>query len=155
MATITRSTPGPLIMKVMNAAVTFALNKGWGPTDQLMVLHWTGHKTGTAYSTPIGRHEHHGQLFSITQAGYKHNFINGGPVELVLDGDRQPYTATVVNDPNIVGQRMRELLDTLGPKRGARAMGSKIDGDPTTEDLAAYAANLGAVILNFESRSNT
>ena len=153
MATITRSTPSPLVMRVMNPAVKFAITRGWGPgTDELMVLHWTGRKTGTAYSTPIGRHEHDGQLFSITQASYKHNFVGGGPVELVLDGVRRPFTATLVDDPEIVGRRMRALLDTLGPKRGARALASRIDGDPTIEELATYASNQRAVILEFESR---
>ena len=153
MATITRSTPSPAVMKIMNRALKFAITRGWGPaTDELMVLHWTGRKTGTAYSTPIGRHEHHGRLFSITQAGYKHNFVGGGPVELVLDGVRRPFTATVVDDPEVAGQRMRALLDTLGPKRGARALACRIDGDPTIEELASYASSQRAVILDFEPR---
>ncbi len=153
MATITRSAPNPSLTRIVNPAVKVAVTRGWGPlTDQLMVLHWTGRKTGTAYSTPIARHEHHGQLFSITQAGYKHNFRGGAPVELVLDGHRRPFTATAVDSPEIVGQRMRALLDILGPKRGARALATKIDGDPTIEELATYASNQGTVFLDFEPR---
>ncbi|MEO1056194.1 MAG: hypothetical protein AAFY28_04690 [Actinomycetota bacterium] len=134
----------------MNPIMTFIVNRGWGSVgDELMVLHWTGRKTGNEYSTPVGRHEIDGQLFTITQASYKHNFVDGGPAELVLDGQRQPFMATVVDSPEAVGHRMRALLDELGPKRGPRSIGSKIDGDPTVQELADYASRQGAVILEF------
>ncbi|MEM8618844.1 MAG: nitroreductase/quinone reductase family protein [Actinomycetota bacterium] len=151
MATITRSTPSPWMMRILNPAMQAAITRGWGSVgDRLMVLHWTGRKTGKAYSTPVGRHVIDGQLFTITQAGYKHNFVGGGPAELVLDGERQPFTATVVDDPEVVGRRMRTLLDELGPKHGARSFGSKVDGDPTLAELVEYAAEHGAVTLDFE-----
>ncbi|MEM9566167.1 MAG: hypothetical protein AAGA93_26335 [Actinomycetota bacterium] len=153
MATITRSTPSPLVMGIMNPVMRFAITRGFGSIgDQLMVLHWTGRKTGTAYATPVGRHELDGQLFTITKAAFKHNFVGGGPAELVLDGSRRPFTATVVDSPEVVGTRMRALLDALGPTRGARALASKIDGEPTVEELTEFASDQGAVVLDFEPR---
>ncbi len=150
MATITRSTPSPWVMTMMNPVMKFVINRGWGSVgDHLMVMHWIGRKTGREYSTPVGRHEIDGQLFTITQASYKYNFVGGGPAELVLDGERQPFTATVVDAPDLVGQRMRSILDHTDPKRGQRALASKIEGTPTVEELAEYATDQGAVVLDF------
>ncbi|MEM9513339.1 MAG: hypothetical protein AAGA42_00665 [Actinomycetota bacterium] len=150
MATITRSTPSPWVMNMMNPAMKFVIARGWGSVgEHLMVLHWTGRKTGREYSTPVGRHEIDGQLFTITQASYKYNFLGGHPAELVLDAERRPFTATVVDAPDLVGQRMRSILDRHDPKRGQRALASKIEGEPTVEELAEYASSEGAVVLDF------
>jgi hypothetical protein len=150
MATITRSIPNPLVMTIVNPIVAFLLRRGWGPiTKRLMVLHWTGRKTGTAYSTPVGRYELDGQLFTKTQAGYKYNFVGGGPAELLIDGERRPAMGTAIDSPEIVGQRMRAVLDELGTKQGARSLSLKIDGDPTADELARFAADDGLVVIDF------
>ncbi|MEM9656575.1 MAG: hypothetical protein AAGA65_31160 [Actinomycetota bacterium] len=116
-----------------------------------MVLHWKGRKTGQAYSTPVSRREQDGKLFAMTRAGFKHNFVGGAPAELVVDGKRSPYLATAIDDPDVIGRRMRAVLDDLGPKQGARALALTIEGDPTEAELAAYAAAQGYMLLDFEA----
>ena len=151
MATIERSTPNPRLMKLLNPTVTFLIRRGWGPVRrQLMEIHWTGRKSGNEYSTPVSRFDIDGRLFTTTRAPYKHNFAGGAPATVVLDGERKAYIGTLVDDPEAVGARMRTMLDALGPKRGPRAVGVKIDGDPTVEELAAYAADGGVVVIDFE-----
>lgn len=151
MATITRSTPSPWIMKIVNPMVKFFVNRGRGRVaDRLMVLHWTGRKSGRSFSTPVSRLEHEGQLFTKTRAAYKYNFVGGGPAELVLDGQRRPFVGTVVDAPEHVAQRMRSVLDALGVQEGARAFGLKIEGEPTTAELSEFAARDGAVVIDFE-----
>ena len=115
-----------------------------------MVLHWTGHRSGRVYSTPVGRHEHEGRLFTKTRAGFLHNFIGGGPAELVLDGNRQAVTGTVIDSPDVVATRLRSLLDELGTERGARSLSLRIDGDPTIDELADFARADGLVVIEFE-----
>ena len=151
MATISRSTPNPRLMKAINGPVAFLIERGLGPVAaQLMVLHWTGRKSGRAFSTPVSRMELDGQLFTKTRAGYKHNFVGGGPAELVIDGERRPYTGTVIDSPDVVGQRLRAVLDAKGLKRGARSLGLTIEGDPTAAELAAFVEDDGSVIIDFE-----
>ncbi|MEM7339258.1 MAG: hypothetical protein AAF467_11450 [Actinomycetota bacterium] len=56
---------------------------------------------------------------------------------------------TVVGSAEIVAERMRAMLDELGTKQGARALGLKIDGDPTTDELVRFAEKDGFVLLDF------
>jgi hypothetical protein len=150
MATISRSTPSPLIMAIVNPVVKFLLRRGWAPiSKRLMVLYWTGRKSGTAYSTPVGRHELEGRLFTKTRAGFKYNFVGGGPAELLIDGERLAVVGTAIDSPEVVGQRMRAVLDELGTKQGERALNLKIDGEPTADELARFAADDGLVVLDF------
>ena len=151
MATVTRANHNPTVMKVMNPVMKFLVARGWGPmADQVMVLHWTGKKSGKAYATPVSRFELDGRLFTQTKAGYKANFVGGGPAELLFGGSRRAYTGTVVDAPDVVGERMRSVLDALGTKDGARALGLKIEGDPTTAELVEFASGDGAVVIDFE-----
>ena len=90
------------------------------------------------------------QLFTQTKAGYKSNFVGGGPAELEFGGRRGAYTGTVIDDTQVVGERMRSVLDAMGVKQGSRALGLEIEGDPTTAELAEFAARDGAVVIDFQ-----
>ena len=150
-AEISRATPSPAVMKIINVFVTFVVERGWGAAgDRLMVLHWTGRISGARYSTPVSRLEIDGRLFTKTRARYKSNFVGGGPAELVLDGERRAFVGTTKADPRLVAERMRAVLDTLGPKHGPRALGLKIQGDPSIDELAEFAASDGLVVIDFE-----
>ena len=151
MATIERSTPNPRLMKLLNPMVAFLVRRGWGPVSrQLMEIHWTGRTSGREYSTPVSRLDIGNGLFTTTRAPYKHNFAGGAPATVVIDGERVSYVGTLVAAPEAVGARLRTMLDALGPKRGPRAFGVTIDGDPTEEELASYAADAGGAVIDFE-----
>lgn len=151
MATVERANHNPRVMKLVNPLMKFLVVRGWGSmADQVMVLHWTGKKSGQTYSTPVSRFDLDDQLFTQTKAGYKSNFVGGGPAELVFDGKRGAYIGTTISDTEVVGQRMRSVLDALGIKNGARALGLKIEGDPVTAELVAFASEDGAVVIDFK-----
>ncbi|MEM9466971.1 MAG: hypothetical protein AAGA90_16480 [Actinomycetota bacterium] len=149
--TIERSLPNPKLIKLLNPLVTFLVGRGWtGASRSFMVLHWTGRKSGKAYSTPVSRYEIEGRITTTTKAGYRHNFAGGAPAELVLDGERRAFTGTLIDDPDEIGRRLRALLDAQGFDGEGKAFGAKITGDPTVEELAAYAADVGTVLIEFE-----
>jgi len=151
MAIVERANHNPRVMRVVNPLMKFLVVRGWGSmADQVMVLHWTGKKTGKTYSTPVSRFDLNDQLFTQTKAGYKSNFVGGGPAELVFGGRRSAYVGTVIDDTQVVGERMRSVLDALGIKNGSRALGLKIEGEPTTAELAEFASEDGAVVIDFE-----
>ncbi len=150
MASVIRNNHNPTVMKMINPFVRLGVRRGWGPmANDIMVLHWIGHRSGKSYSTPVSRFEIEGQLFTQTKAPYKANFVGGGPAELETHDRRAAYTATAVTDPTAVGHRLRTVLDVLGTKKGARALGLKIEGEPTAADLVEFAAADGAVIIDF------
>ncbi len=150
MASVSRTNHNPTVMKMINPFVKLVVRRGWGSmANDVMVLHWIGHKSGNSHSTPVSRFEIDGQLFTQTKAPYKHNFVGGRPAELETPGERAAFTATAIADPATVGQRMRTVLDTLGIKKGSRALGLKIEGQPTAAELAEFAAADGAAIIDF------
>ena len=147
---ISRHERNPTRMKILNRVMKFLVGRG-SMADNLMVLHWMGKKSGDSYSTPVSRFEIDGQLFTQTNAGYKANFVDGGPAELEYGGKRNAYVGTVTSDATVVGERMRSVLDEWGIKKGSRALGLKIEGEPTPAELAEFAAADRAVVIDFTS----
>jgi hypothetical protein len=151
MASVSRTNHNPTVMKMINPFVKFLVRRGWGSiANDVMVLHWNGRKSGNSYSTPVSRFEINGQLFTQTKAPYKSNFAGGGPAELVTPSKRASYTATLVADAAAVGQRMHTVLNSQGIKKGSRALGLKIRGEPSVAELAEFVAADGAAIIDFE-----
>ncbi len=149
MAEITRRQPSPLFFRVANPIFGWMLSNGRGPTDDMMLLHWRGRKSGRAFRTPVSRFELDGRTFTTTSAPWRHNFAGGHPAQLDLDGERRDVIGSLIDDPASVGAAMKAVMDELGAKSAARAMGIRIEGQPTTEDFAAFAAADNNTLVEF------
>ncbi len=149
MAEITRHQPSPLFLRVANPIFGWMLSNGRGPTDDMMVLHWRGRKSGRAFRTPVSRFELDGRTFTTTSAPWRHNFSGGHPAQLDLDGERRNVVGNLVDDPASVGETMMAVTDVLGAKSAARALGIKIEGQPTAEDFSAFAAADKTTLVEF------
>ena len=148
--TLVRSVPPSFVMKLLNPLATFLVSRGWTRVgDAVMILRWTGRRSGAAYATPVSRMELDGRVFTTTTATYRHNFVGGGPAELVVDGECRSVTGTMIDDPVAIGSYLRAFLDAEGFSGEGRAFGATITGDPTADDIAAYVAEVGTVVIEF------
>lgn len=118
-------------------------------SDSLLVLTFSGRKSGTEYSTPVGYWREDGTLLVTTHSPWWRNLRGGEPVTVVLQGRERSGVATPHEDPATVARYMQRFIETRGVE-AARRIGLSIDGDrePTLAELEAGVE--GTVVIEIE-----
>src|SRR5579875_2173666 len=80
--------PPALLMRVVNPLLGVLLRTPLGGPvrRRLMVLRFSGRKTGRPLSIPVSAHLIGGQLYALTGATWKQNFRDGANAQVVHDG---------------------------------------------------------------------
>jgi hypothetical protein len=89
-------------------------------SDKLLLLTFTGRRTGRRFTIPVGHHEVDGQMWLLTGSRWRHNVRGGAPVTVVLRGRRRRARATLVEDPEEVARLHLAALQRLGFARAER-----------------------------------
>ena len=111
-------------------------------SGSIMLITFTGHKSGKIYTTPISYTRQGEQIIAFTHSPWWKNLRDGGPVTVRLQGrDRQGSAQAVANDPATILPYLRTHLQQV--KRDARFYAVKIDanGQANEADLAQAAHN--------------
>jgi NAD(P)-dependent dehydrogenase (short-subunit alcohol dehydrogenase family) len=121
----------------------------WPVSKALLLVEFTGRKTGKHYSIPI-EYRRRGNVISFhTAAPWWKNLRGGAPVRLWLGGRPVNSTAEVITDPVVVaGEMAREIAVVLKrAPRLARFYGVRIepDGRLNPADLAELARKTAVV----------
>ncbi|OSC42530.1 hypothetical protein [Mycobacterium decipiens] len=118
---------------------------------QLMVLNFTGRKTGRQYSIPLSAHVIDNDLYALTGAGWKHNFRGGGAAQVVYDGKTTAMRGELIRDRAVVSDLCLRCAQSYGVKRAQTMMGLKFRDQriPTLEEFteAVDRLQLAAVRL--------
>ncbi len=139
---VERTIPPALVTRLGNPVLGWLLA---GPRrsaqigTSLLLLHVTGRRTGTVYSTPVAYHrQDDGSLLVLTSSGWRVN-LRGGPVpvQLTLLGHRVPATAVLEEDPVPVAEVYERLIDEAGLAKAGQRLGIRINVDraPTRDEL--------------------
>jgi hypothetical protein len=127
------------IFKVMNPIMKGLLRS---PLHRLLdgtlvLLTYTGRKTGKQYTIPIGYFAWgEGELLSFSSARWWTNLRGGAPVTLLLKGRRVQAVPTVIEEHEAVIDTLEEFIRRLGPGAARRLpIGLPRDREPTREDL--------------------
>lgn len=145
--------PPSALMRLVNPLLGFLLRTPLaGPArKQLMVLGFTGRKTGKPYSIPLSAHLIDGQLYALTGAPWKQNFRAGAPAQVVYDGRTTEMRGELIRDPAVISDLFLRCAQSYGVRRAQRMIGLKFRDDrmPTLEDFseAVDRLHLGAVRL--------
>ena len=123
-------------------------------SKHLMLLTFSGRRTGSTYAIVVGRHEVNGALVvptGTTGRRWRLNFRGGAPVVVTIEGRRWPGWGDLVEDPEEVARVHELLLDRLGLKN-ARRLGLRINVDrwPTRNELEAVLADRGVVRVELD-----
>lgn len=86
---VERTHPPAFLMKAVNPLTRRLIARGKA-SDALLVLHYTGRKSGTAYDVPAGYHLIDGQITVFTNSAWRHNFTGGRDITVTLRGERTP-----------------------------------------------------------------
>ena len=148
----TRGPPVPdIAYKIINPVMSRLLRSPLHSlvSDSVLLLTFTGSKTGTEYTTPVGYWVKDGHLIVTTQSPWWRNLRGGQPVSMRVQGHHREGTATPHPDSKDVAQYIKEFIDRHRTD-AARRLGIQIHGDrkPTVDELEAGVE--GTVVIDIE-----
>lgn len=110
-------------------------------SSSLLLITFTGRKSGKFYSTPVGYSEHDGEVLAFTHAAWWKNLRGGAPVTLRLRGSECEGTAEPVENKEAVAAGLMAHLQKV--PGNARFYGVTIDpvAGPVAEDVDRAAQN--------------
>jgi hypothetical protein len=148
---ITTSHPPDAVLRVINPMMKVLLRTPlMGPArNQLMLVSFTGRKSGRHYSIPLSAHLIDNNLYAMTGAAWRHNFRDGAPARVLYNGKATTMHGELIADRALVADLYSRSAQSYGAQRAQRAMGLKFaDGRMPGRDEFAEAVNrlhLGAV----------
>lgn len=116
----------------------------------LMLLTYTGRKTGKQYTIPIGYFAWDtDELMAFSSARWWTNVRDGKPVTLLVKGRQVEAVPTVVHEREAVIKTLEAFIERLGARMARRLMpGLPADREPTQADLHAIPA--GRTFIHFK-----
>ena len=118
------------LLRAVNPAVKFLLGTPLGGSlrRQMMVLNFTGRKSGRQYSVPVGAHRLDTALYALASAGWTANFRDGADADL-----------------------SHRAAESYGAKTAQRMMGLKFRDNrvPTLEEFTEAAQRDGMRAVKF------
>jgi hypothetical protein len=150
---VERRHPPDALMTLVNPIVRRLVSRGRAG-DQLLVLHFTGRRTGQRYDVPAGYHDVDGVPTVFTNSRWRHNFAGGRDIEVTFRGERRAAQADLVSDARAVAAVYRGLIDGLGWKAAQRRMGIRITvgRTPTLDELQEAVIRSGLSLVRLHLR---
>lgn len=121
--------------RVLLAAVHTPLR---GPvTRTVLVLRFSGRKTGHRYHIPVTAHRTEGALMVLTSAPWRVNFRGGRDADVTLDGRTTPMRGVLVEHARTVAETYERRIEELGLPQARRQLGIRITVSraPTLDEL--------------------
>jgi hypothetical protein len=122
--------------------------------NQLMVVSFTGRKSGRRYSVPVTAHRIDNDLYALTAAPWRRNFRDGATAEVLLNGKSTTMTGELIEDRSVVADLYRRCAESYGAKTAQRLMGLKFRDDriPTLEEFSEAAEREGLAAVRLTPR---
>jgi len=152
-APISISHPPDAVLRVVNPILKLLLRTPFaGPArNQLMVVHFTGRKSGRAYSIPVSAHLIDGTLYAMAAATWKNNFRGGAAAQVLHNGKTTTMRGELITDKALVADLYSRTAESYGAKRAERAMGLGFRDHqmPTRDQFAEAVEQLGLRAIRF------
>jgi hypothetical protein len=144
---ITVSHPPEAFLRVVNPIMKLLLRTPFAGAarNQLMVVNFTGRKSGRAYSIPLSAHLVDGNLYAMAAATWKNNFRDGAPAQVLHNGKTTTMRGELITDKALVADLYSRCAESYGVKRAERAMGLGFRDHqmPTRDQFAEAVEELG------------
>ena len=103
--------PPEVLVRVMNPVVRALLRSPVGRKIRpLVLIEYTGRRTGTRRKVVVAWHELDGRRFVVTPASWRANFDGGAPAIVRHCGATRSMTATLDADPATVAHTLTRLV---------------------------------------------
>jgi hypothetical protein len=122
---ITMSHPPEALLRIVNPIMKLLLHTplAGAARNQLMVVDFTGRKSGRHYSIPLSAYVIDGILYAMTGKAWKSNFRDGATAQVLHDGKTTTMRGELVTDKAHVADLYARCAESYGVKRAERAMG--------------------------------
>ena len=135
---VERVHPPDALMKLVNPVMRRVLTSRLHGkvSHSVLLLHYTGRRSGKRYDVPVGYHDIAGKVSLLTNSGWRVNFRGGRELEVTLRGQRRPAYAAVIEEPRKVASTYRSMIEKLGIQAAQRRLGIRINVEriPTEEE---------------------
>jgi hypothetical protein len=152
---VTVAHPSAMMLRIMNPAMRLLLRTPLaGPArNQLMVVTVRGRKTGRQYEIPLSAHRIDNTLYALTDAGWKNNFRDGAPAEVLHDGKTTTMRGELIEDRATVADLFHRCAESYGAKRAQRMMGLGFRDQrvPTLQEFTEAADRLHLAAIKLTS----
>ncbi|MGO9151738.1 hypothetical protein [Mycobacterium sp.] len=138
-----------LVNPLLNALLRTPLA---GPAGkQLMVLNFTGRKSGRQFKFPVSAHVIDNDLYALTGAAWKQNFRGGAAAEVVYGGKTSAMRGELIGDRAVVSDLYLRCTQSYGVKRAQRMIGLKFREQriPTLEEFGEAVDRMKLVAIKF------
>lgn len=153
---VTVSHPPQALLRVVNPILRSLLHTPvlGAARNQLMVVSFTGRKTGRRYSIPLSAHRIDNTLYALTGSPWKRNFRDGTTADVLLDGKSTTMTGELIENRSVVADLYQRCAESYGAKAAQRSMGLKFrDGRiPTLEEFREAAERDGLAAVRLTAR---
>jgi hypothetical protein len=133
--------PPAVVVRVLNRVLLALVRTPLGRpvTRAVLVLRFTGRKTGRRYAIPVTAHRAEGSLMALTSAPWRVNFRGGRDVDVTFEGSTTPMRGVLVEYARTVAETYRRRIEELGVQQAQRQLGIKINVPrvPTLDELVA------------------
>jgi hypothetical protein len=140
---VTTAHPPETMLRVMNPAVKFLLRTplAGGLGRQMMVLNFTGRKSGRQFSVPVSAHKIDNTLYALANAGWTANFADGAVADVLHAGATTSMRGELIRDPATVAELAHRAATSYGAKTAQRMMGLKFRDNvvPSVEEFTEAA----------------
>lgn len=131
--------PPAAIVRLLNHVLLFALRTPFaGPVRKaILVLRFTGRRTGRRYDIPVAAHHADDTLMALTGAPWRVNFRGGRDVDVTFEGRTTPMRGVLVEHVPTVTETYLRRIEEVGIEQAPREFGLKITvgRPPTTEEM--------------------
>jgi hypothetical protein len=141
---ITMSHPPKAFLRLVNPIMKLLLHTPFaGPArNQLMVVNFTGRKSGQHYSIPLSAHVIDDILYAMTAETWKNNFREGAAAQVLHDGKTTMMRGELITDKALIADLYSRCAESYGVKSAERAMGLGFrDHQMPTHDQFAEAVD--------------
>lgn len=144
--------PDPLL-RAVNPVLKWLLGTPLaGPLrKQLMVLNFTGRKSGNQFSIPVSAHVIDKDLYALAGANWKYNFKGGAPARVVYAGKKTAMQGELIADRATVHDLYHRCALSYDVKRAQRMMGLKFRDNriPSLPEFAEAVDRLKLAAIKF------
>lgn len=150
---VERRHPPDALMRLVNPLVRRLAARSGAIGRHVLLLHYTGRKSGRSFDVPAGFHVLDGVPTVFTDSAWRHNFRGGLDLDVTLRGERRRARATLVDDPDAVAAVYHGVVERLGWQAAQRRLGLQINvrRNPTVEELRDVVVRSGLALVRIET----
>jgi hypothetical protein len=143
---------GFFMRRILNPLMTIILKSPFHAlvSRNIMLLKFTGRKSGRQYTTPVGYIRDSDSVICLTQSPWWQNLRGGAGVSLRIQGrDYDGFAETVADDIPRIAEGMRKFLVEVPSWAKFYDIALGEDGTPRAEDLDRAAGS--AILIEIRS----